>query len=264
MTDQHTTSDVPEQGGPDRPPVADRPALPDRSRRRWRSPVAGAPVVGYTGANGAGKTLLAVSDAVMDLRAGRRVVSTVPIDCAVGRSEPLLTPRQLVELEDCTVLLDEIAAIFSNRSTNSVPAEVVTFLKTLRHRNVTLRWTAPAWLDCDVTIRRVTQVSVGVRPMLKRRVPGEFWPRTLVGAVGVLDTTDVKTDGTPETILRRRIYTLSRLPGFGAYNTHADTPQLGGVQQTGVCTDCGGTVAREKCSPARHQRLGLPVLEDHL
>lgn len=253
--------EVPDDGGDARDPEGEarRTRRRDRSLRRWSSPVDGAPVVGFTGANGAGKTLLAVSDAIQDMRAGRPVVSTVQIDCDAGRSIPLRSLRELLDLRDTTVLLDEVSTMFSSRNTMNLPSEVVTFLQTMRHQGVTLRWTAPAWSRADVLIREVTQVYVGVRPLIRRRVAGEFWPRPVLAAVGVLDCVDVATDANPETVLKRRIVRPQLLPGWGAYDTYADAVRIGWHVQSGSCIDCGGTIPREKCSPERHERLGIEV-----
>jgi Zonular occludens toxin (Zot) len=231
---------------------------PGRDRRRPKSDlVAGVPVAGFTGINGAGKTLLAVQSAICDLAAGRRVLSTVPIRSRWGDSEPLLSLRQLLELRDATVLLDEVAVIFSSRTTSSLPPEVVAFLQTLRHRGLTVRWTAPDWGRADILLRGVTQALVNVRPVL-RVSDGTLWPRPILVAAGVLDTSTGKVDETPTRVLRRRFARPRRLEAWGAYDTHADTPMLGRFTEGGTCPDCGGSRERPKHSEARHAELGLP------
>lgn len=218
---------------------------------------AGVPVVGFTGVNGAGKTLAAVHSAIADMQKGRRVYSTVPIRSPFGNSEPVRSLRQLLELEHATILLDEVSVIFSSRSSQSLPAEVVALIQTLRHRDLTVRWTAPAWARCDNLLREVTQGVVNVIPLL-RVSDGTPWPRPRLMLAGLMDTSSGKTDETPTKVLRRRIYQPRRMEAWGAYDTHADTPMLGRHLQSGICVDCGGSQDRPKHSEKRHEELGIP------
>lgn len=238
-------------GGVELPPSAPR-------GRRFRSLISGAPIVGFTGPNGSGKTLVAVSEAIHDMRQGRRVVSTVQIHSPWGDSEPLLSLRQLLELRDCTVLVDEVAAVFSSRANGALPPEVDLFLQSMRHQEVTFRWTAPAWARADIRLREITQVSVGTLGLARFRPKGQFWPRPRIILAGALDTTQVKTDGVPTKIIGRRLWIPQRLPGWGAYDSLADVPRVGLAGQSGSCIDCGGTVKREPCTPDRHQVMGIP------
>ena len=218
------------------------------------------PILGVTGVNGAGKTLLAVELSIDRMRAGIPVYSSVPIDAGDVQSRPLVSLTQLLTLRDCVVLLDEIATVFSSRSSSSVPSEVVTFLQTLRHRGeqgVSVIWTAPSWKRADILVRECTQAVATVRPILRRSTPDSLWPRPLVAGVGVLDCTDVGTDEAPSRVLRRRLWIPQRSVAWGAYDTHADTPQIGRLLASGPCPDCGGTRSREKCTPELHERLGL-------
>lgn len=227
-------------------------------RLRYRSLVRNAPVVGFTGANGAGKTLVAVSEAIHDMALGRPVVSTVPIKSAYGESVPLRSLRQLLELRDCTVLLDEVSVVLSSRSTGSLSEEVVTFLQSMRHQGVTLRWTAPAWMRADVLLREVTQVSVNVSGLIRHRRPGQFWPTPRVVLAGALDCVGIPVDAKPEHVIGRRLWIPHRLPGWGAYDSEADVSRIGWQRQSGTCLDCGGSIRREPCTDDRHEHLGLP------
>jgi hypothetical protein len=221
-------------------------------------------VVGFTGPNGAGKTLVAVSEVLRDLHAGRPVFSTVPVECDCGlTSSPILSLRQLLEIRDATILIDEVSVVFSSRMTGSLPDEVSTFLQTMRHQGVTLRWTAPAWARADIQLREVTQVSVPVTGVGRIRVPGKFWPRPLLVGVAALDTTSVELDKVPERVMfgSRRIWVPQHLPGWGSYDSEADVSRIGWARQGRVCVDCGGSRRAEPCSPERHQALGIPVLE---
>lgn len=236
--------------------------MPSDARRIPRALVRsihdGVPVCGFTGVNGAGKTLIATNCAIADLARGRKVYSTVPIKSKWGESEPILSLRQLLTLENATLFLDEIAVIFSSRSTSSLPADVVALLQTLRHRRLTVLWTAPEWMRADNQLRGVTQGVVNVMPQLRRRDPGTPWPAPRVVFAGLLDTSTGKADAMPTRVLRRRMYFPTRLPAWGAYDTHADTPMLGRHLQTGTCVDCGGSQERPKHSKQRHEMLGIP------
>lgn len=237
------------------------PAVARRWPRLYRSIVTNAPVVGYTGPNGAGKTLAAVSDACDDMRQGRPVFSTVAIDSPWGKSMPILSLRQLLDIRDATILVDEVASVFSSRATGTLPDEVVTFLQSMRHQGVTFRWTAPAWARADILVREVTQVSVPVFPLVRRRVPGEFWPQTVVMGAAAMDVTGLPVDKAPTKVVfgSRRIWVSSRMPGFGAYQTRADVSRIGWARQGGRCVDCGGAVRAEPCSVERHEHLGIDV-----
>lgn len=262
------------QGAGSREAGARRVASPARSRRtrpvkasclgtrRFWSVARDAPVVGYTGANGAGKTLLAVSEQLGPLHEGRPLYSTVPVMCTCGlHSDPILSLRHLLELRDCDILIDEVSVVFSSRETGSLPAEVSTFLQTMRHQGVRLRWTAPAWARADIQLREVTQVSVPVMALGRRRVAGKFWPTPILIGAAALDTTTVELDKVPEKVVfgTRRVYVPSRLPGFGAYDSEADVSRIGWARQGRVCVDCGGSKRAEPCSLERHAAMGIPV-----
>lgn len=238
------------------------PKSSELARLRRRDVAYGAPIVGFTGVNGAGKTLLAVQSAIHDMARGREVYSTVPIESRWGNSQPIVSLRQLLTLRDVTILLDEVAVIFSSSSSASLPQEVVIFLQVLRHRELTLRWTAPAWMRADNKLRDVTQVAVNVIPMLKWG--GGLWPRPHLCLAGVLDTTQGKTDATPTRVLKRRAFIPRLLDSMGTYDTLADTPQLRGAHGGGMCADCFGSQERPKHSEERHRKLGIPWYPDDL
>jgi len=223
------------------------------------------PIVGITGVNGAGKTLVAAAAAIDEMERGRTVYSTVPVRFGDLETRPIRSIRELLSLEDCTVLLDEIAVIFSSRSSQSLPPDVVAWIHTLRHSKITLWWTAPAWSRCDNLIREVTQGVVSVNPWFRKRERGNPWPRPRLVQLGLLDTTTGKTDSTPTKVLRRQFVVPTRLRSWGAYDTFADTPLLGRHLQGGTCVDCGGTRVRPKHSEELHDLLGIPYYpEDDL
>lgn len=223
-----------------------------------RDLLAGVPIAGVVGVNGAGKTLWGANSAIQAMKAGRQVVSTVPIVSEWGNSEPVLSLRQLTELHDCLLFLDDVAVIFSSRTSSSLPPEIDVLIQTARHRKVTIIWTAPAWQRCDNRLREVTQAVLSVTPLFKRKVADDPWPTPGLTMAGLLDTSSGATDATPTSVMRRGFAVPRKMDSWGAYDTHADTPLLGAVHQSGVCMDCGGSRVRPKHDQARHDMLGIP------
>lgn len=219
----------------------------------------GVPVVGFVGANGSGKTLRSVESCLADMAAGVPVHSTVPISSPWGDSKPIRTMSDLLLIRDATVLVDEVTTVFSSRTSSSIPPEFDVWLKTLRHKNVRLIWTAPAWGRAENRLRDVTQACVTLHPIIRRAVKNSPWPTTVAGYAGLLSTVDLASaDDTPTRTLRRSLFWSSASPAWGAYDTHAPTPALVASDLGGVCPDCGGARVRPKCSAARHEDLGLP------
>lgn len=229
-------------------------------------PTMGIPIVGVTGVNGAGKTLLAVESAIFAMSRGERVYSTVQINSPWGNSTPITSIRQLLELRDCVVLIDEVAAIFSSRATATLSSHLELFLQVLRHHGIRLIWTAPSFMRAEVILREVTQAIVVVQPLMRggwfvnyERTP---WPRPRLMQVGVLDTVGIALDATPTDVLRRRFYVPTRLAAFGAYDTRSDVPKLAHVLPRGSCPDCGGTMpVQPKHSRERHEELGIDFFD---
>lgn len=228
---------------------------------KFRDVFHGVPVGGVTGINGAGKTLVLVESAIADMAAGRPVYSTVPIVSEWGESIPIRSLRQLAELSDATIVLDEVAVMFSAGNSQSLPPEMRLFLQTLRHRKLTVRWSAPSWMRCDNLLRSVTQANANVVPML-RHSDGTPWPAPRVVMIGLMDTSSGVADAVPDRVLRRRVTVPKRMRSWGAYDTYADTPLLGVHLQTGVCVDCGGSRERAKHSKKRHEDMDLPWYDD--
>lgn len=224
----------------------------------------GIPILGLTGVNGTGKTLLAVTSAVSALRAGRTVYSTVPIKDPVKgrRSIPITSLGQLLRIRNSLILLDEVATILPGGNATPLPSEIRVMLGTLRHSGNTVIWTAPAWMRAHVELREITQAAVALFPIISRTVDGSPWPTPWLVGASLLDTRSGKTDETPTRVLRRRIYRPKGLDGWGAYDTHADTPLLGRHLAGGRCPDCGGSRTVPPHSPERHAELGLDWYDD--
>lgn len=231
----------------------------DRARLpRLAVPVgAGVPILGITGINGAGKTLLAAQQAIWEMSTGRVVYSTVPIVSPWGSTRPIRSLRELLELRNCTLVLDDVSVIFSSRASSSLPNDIITLLHTLRHSLVTVIWTAPEWGRAAIDLRIATQALVNVIPMARRH-DGSPWPSPRLVLAGLMDTSIGKVDETPTKVLKRRIYFPRKLQSWGSYDTLADTPLIGRHLAGGTCVDCGGTMERPKHSESRHTLLGLP------
>jgi hypothetical protein len=142
--------------------------------------VAEAPIQAFVGSNGSGKTYGAVHQLVLPAWGmGQKVVSNlrlypdrVGFDSALF--EPLVSWVQLVDLEDCVLLLDEISSVLPSRQASTVPPDLMRRIGQMRKKSVRLVWTAPAWARCDVALREVTQVVTLSRSRVAdhyRRVP---------------------------------------------------------------------------------------------
>lgn len=236
------------------------PVMPSKALRPHIA--SGIPIVGFTGVNGAGKTLLATSCAIGDMSRGRDVYSTVPISSKYGDSKPIRSLSELLHIRHATLLLDEVAVIFSSRSTMALPGEIVLLLQTLRHSDITVYWTAPNWMRADPLLRQVTQGVVNVSPLIRQSNPESPWPRPLVIMAGLMDTTTGKADSEPERVLRRKLYVPTKMLGFGAYDTHADMPLLGAGRHSSTCSGCFGRMETPKHSRERHEQLGIPWYDD--
>jgi zonular occludens toxin Zot len=137
-----------------------------------------APITGYVGMNGSGKTLAMVHDlAVPAIRDGMPILANLRLN--YDKAVPFRSWRQLVEPmrpgcpacekvgRTCAhlaalggpgvVLLDEISAVLPARQAMSVPPQLVRILNQLRKAEVDLGWTAPAWARCDTVLREVTR-----------------------------------------------------------------------------------------------------------
>lgn len=157
----------------------DNPALRTRGILRRRS----APIMGYVGLNGQGKTFSMIRDTLLSLALGRRVLSTVTIlDPSTGLPhllfERFVSWEQLHDFRDGDVLMDEITGIMDARD-QGMPKHVRRLLPQMRRANVMVRWTG---IDFDNTDRRLRQLSQAVV-----RCRGHFPNRKLERDSGVQD-----------------------------------------------------------------------------
>ncbi|MCC7078685.1 MAG: hypothetical protein IT198_16330 [Acidimicrobiia bacterium] len=228
-----------------------------------------APITAYVGLNGHGKTLAMVVDLVRLAEAtDRAIVSNFPIYTGDGTRrrhplwEPLATWRQIPDLHDSVLLLDEITACIPSRQSMSLPAGLARTLNQLRKVNVTLGWTAPSWARADVILREVTQVVVHCRGLVPgrwiqgldgerhRAVPGwaprrVFWWREYDAYEFEDFTRHVRERLRPR---RHRLYVRPWHRDHLMYETGAEVHLLDHLDDVGVCVVCGGSRRRARCT----------------
>ena len=229
-------------------------------------------IMAYVGANGSGKSLTAVLDTLPSLEEGRKVVSTVrlldyenprPCDdpfCDFpshpnhGASHPLWIPlrsfSELLEVEHCDVLLDEVTGVCSSRESLSLPGAVANLLVQLRRRDVVLRWTSPAYMRADTILRECTQAVTLCRGLFPRRVSGRAWASYRFISSKVVDARQFDTVSVAGVSMRsgiaRSCFRLSTCPAINAYDT-LDTVLSLPVIESGRCVSCGGRRAVPRC-----------------
>jgi len=242
------------------------------------------PIHAYVGPNGSGKSLAAVYDTLPSLLSGRPVLSTVrlhdvedlrPCDdlaCMSPRHglpdhyavHPLWVPfvdfRQLLEVEHCDVLMDEVTGVADAREFAGMPVQVRNFLVQLRRRDVVLRWTSPAWAFGDVTIRRVTQAATVCSAYLPVASDDSLWRDRRAFVWRTYDARDLdEFDSAKRERIRSYIRQLLWRPGSvveSAYDTRDQVLSLGALNDAGLCMDCGGKRSHPRCSCDRQP---LPV-----
>lgn len=222
------------------------------------------PIHAYVGANGSGKSLAMVHDTIPSLRAGRRVLSTVAIlDPDTGAPhrcyERLTDWPQLLEAEHCDVLFDEVLGIASSRASIGMPSQVLILLNQLRRRDITLRWSAPAWSRADVVIRECTQavtvargylpgkpIQVGAASEVRSWRPNRLFRWRTYDAADFSTWSDSK-EGKLD-VKRSAWMWGPTSEAFRTYNTLDAVERVGEVLDSGACAYCGGHRARPKCT----------------
>lgn len=237
----------------------------------------------FVGPNGGGKTLAMTQKmALPALRSGRPVVANYRIDHPLW--VPLETWRQIPDLRECVLLLDEISSVLPSRQAMSVPPQLVRILNQMRKGDVQLGWSAPNWSRCDVLLREVTQaVTVCTGAFPDRWVREEvaqggrlrrYFPRALRDDEGKREpwvrgwapnrlfrfTTydaqefDEFTYSAVKDVraVRRERYWRSAHRAYLLYDTHEAVMLLDHLDDVGTCVNCGGQRKRPscKCGPA--------------
>ena len=235
------------------------------------------PIMGFVGPNGGGKTACAVSMALVALRSGRRVLSTVPLlDPATGLPHPLYVKwehwDQLLDWWDGDVLADEILSIASSRGAASLDPRAQTLLGQLRKRNSRFWWTAPNARRADVIIREVTQAITECRGYYassdlaqERRGVIQSWAPKRLFSFRTYDSVEFDdwTAGRAEKA-EPMVSEWFHGPGsevFKAYDTLGAVNVIAGVGETGLCDNCNGTVSSKpkpcKCATPKLRPLEL-------
>lgn len=241
----------------------DNPALRTRGILRRRS----APIMGYVGLNGQGKTFSMVRDTLLSLALGRRVLSTVTIlDPETGEPHPLferfVSWEQLHDFRDGDVLMDEITGIMDARD-QGMPKHVRRLLPQMRRANVMVRWTG---IDFDNTDRRLRQLSQavvrcrghlpnrgleregGVRDAVSMWAPNRLFILTTFDAQTLTDSGDARML-TEEPKRQRRAKVLNREYVWGprdlAFSCYNTLDAVSAVAS--VCAICGLKPVEKTC-----------------
>lgn len=239
-----------------------------------------APIAGFVGPNGGGKSYAMVQTSMPSLDAGRKVLSTVRLldwrdprpcddrscDCdkdnpnrhraAHPHYVPWRTWQQLMEAEGCDVLADEITGVASSREYSALPAPVANLLVQLRRRDVCLRWTAPNWRRADVILRECTQmvtVCTGLYPQMNHDEDRMWVEQRLLKFVSydaalMDDFSAGKTEDLP--VWAREFVWRPKNNVSTAYDTYDSVSVIGTVTEGGRCMSCGGTRRAPACSCA--------------
>ncbi|MDI1338134.1 MAG: hypothetical protein PSU94_18285 [Lacunisphaera sp.] len=232
----------------------------------------------YVGPNGGGKSLAMVKDTLPSLLRGRNVLSTVRLlDPTTGDPHPGYIPfvdwDQLLEAENCDVLMDEMVGIAGARESAKLDVRVQNILVQLRRRNVILRWSAPNWLRADKIVREVTQAVTECRGFYAdRRHTAQadedslvLWAPKRLFSFRTYDTLDFEewTSGRRDK-MPAGVVEWFKGPGsvvFDSYDTLDAVERVQGGDEGGRCTTCGGSSPRPKaCSCARdHSGRHIPA-----
>jgi len=224
------------------------------------------PIHAYVGPNGGGKSLAMVKDTLPSLDRGRRVLSTVALlDSTTGKPHPLYDRfedwDQLLDAENCDVLMDEMVGIAGSRESAKLPVQVQNILVQLRRRNVVLRWTAPAWGRADKIIREVTQSVTECRGYFATRnvireggeadavrlwAPKRLFNFRTYDCIDFEDWTTGKRDRATPLVKEWFLGSGSRV--FESYDTLDAVTRVGDTLDSGQCAICAGIRRPKACS----------------
>jgi len=247
-----------------------------------------APIAGFVGWNGSGKSLAAAAAAMVHLDLGRPVLSTMrlqdwrdPRPCEDPTCEsplhgdpshlaahPLWVPfvdfRQLFDFQDGHVLMDEVTGVADAREHKSMPVQVANYLPQLRRRDVTLHWTTIGWGFADIRIRRITLAVCHAAGYMGKTAPETLWKsnRLFLWRVYTGEDFDALESHKLERmrVLSRHVMWRPNSDVTRAYNTWEPVLQLGAVNDAGMCITCGGRRSVPKCSCPTLDPLALPVV----
>lgn len=241
----------------------DNPQLRTKGILKRRS----APIIGYCGLNGHGKTFAMVRDALLGLASGYRVLSTVNIlDPESGNPHPnfelFRSWTQIHNIRSTEILLDEVTGIMDARD-SGMPKHVRRMLPQQRRENNRVSWTGIDWDNSDRRLRQLTWAMVRCRGHFPARVaqrpdglldavpmwaPNRFFVLTTFDAQRMTQSDD-SAQITEDRDKKRRARVLNREfvrgPGslaFRCYNTLDSVSQV-----DSSCQVCGGRVPDKVC-----------------
>ncbi len=259
---------------------------------------------GYVGKNGGGKTLAMIEEvALPSLARGRPVYSTVRVGSPDGTDwfencYPLVNLAQLLTVERCAVLIDEITSSFPARQAMVLPPDAQRLSNQLRKGDIEFAWTAPNWMRADKMFREVTQEVTVCRSMVSSRYvrsaetgkvarydeDGQFsspmfplldgkpggrvrwpnsWPARELFRFKTYNAEDFEefslhTQNRVKAI-RKRWYVRRRHKAWKSYSTLEEVVLLAHLDESGICVACGGTRTRPKCVCPRPDGRGREV-----
>lgn len=248
------------------PPVLLRPdnrELFTRGIRKRRD----APVRGYTGLNGHGKSFAMVRDVLPALASGTRVLSTVSIlDPESGNPHPnferFTSWTQLHNVYNTEVLLDEITGIMDSRD-SGMPKHVRRLIPQMRRASSPVSWTGIDWDNTDRRMRQLTWAMIRCvghlpdRKVLRDDGTRDAVPMWAPNRLFVLTTFDAKTlkssdDGaqiTEDRDKKRRARKLGREfvwgPSSVAFRCYNTLDAVASVDNS--CVTCGGRIPDKIC-----------------
>lgn len=241
-------------------------------------------ITAYVGGNGDGKTLGAVAHhATPAIKKGRPIWATFRIlDPTTGEqaknTHVITSWRDLLDLHDCLLILDEINSEFPSRGAMSLPPELLRLIHQLRKPRVDVVWTAVNWARADVALREATRnVTVAqsylpdkwerehgiaplnhpsgrtIRDLQGHRVQlNDEWPPNRLFRYRTYDATAFSdfTVHAMETIkpLKTRWYWRPWHDDQYRYDTTEQVPLMDHVDQTGTCVICGGKKTQKPCT----------------
>jgi hypothetical protein len=135
-----------------------------------------------------------------------------------------------------------------------MPAAIEKLLQKLRHDDITLIWTAPAWARADLVIRETTQavtVCEGSRPETKD-AGDRLWKEnrlfdwTTYDAKAYTDWSEGKREKAKRLCFQR--YWRPGKDAMNAYDSLGKVDTITSVTDAGRCVACGGTRRAPVCT----------------
>jgi hypothetical protein len=254
----------------------------------------GEEIMFYAGTNGGGKSFAAVFDTIPTLEAGRPVLSTVRLLDPDNRAscpdeareaweargvedwhthgDDLALPhplyvrwtrfQQLLDWRYGDVLADEVQGIFSSRSHNSTPVQVVNAMLQLRRADCLFRATAPSFARLDVSVREITKAVTLCAGFFKEPVPGRLWGSSRLFMWRTYNARDLDewdaSKAADKAKCPKSIGQLLWRPRHPEvqryYDTFATVDTIADTTEAGTCLRCGGTRRRPACSCSHQPR----------